>query len=193
MIYLILSFEEIEPDQHLKELKAILDSLVDSEVAQYQIKSDQSLEGFDFENEESYSTFFKLFSDYANPLWRERVCVDWDFARVPFRRSSERIDGLLKILRTGGAYSEQYTKDAAYKIEEKIRTEIQRDAPSILIFCIVKYKLSEDDDTVTGYIVQIKDLGHISSFFEQLAWDDLIFIINLRYNMMYVIAFTDTD
>lgn len=157
------------------------------------IKSNQSLEGPVFENEESYSTFFKLFSDYANPLWRERVCVDWDFAKVPFRRSIERIDGLLKILRTGGAYSEEYTKNEASKIEERFRTEIQRDAPSILIFCIAKYKLYEVDDTVTGYIVQIKDLGHISSFFEQLAWDDLIFIINPRYSMMYVIAFTDTD
>ncbi|MFX1518671.1 MAG: hypothetical protein ACFFCD_01930 [Promethearchaeota archaeon] len=167
---MILSFEKIEPDEHLKELKSTLDSLVVAEVAQYQIKSDQSLESFDFENEESYSTFFKLFSDYANPLWRERVYADWDFARVPFRRSNERIDGLLKILRTGGAYSEQYTKDVAYRFEKQFRTEIQRDAPSILIFCIAKDTLSEDDDTVTGYVVQIKNLGRLSSFFEQLSW-----------------------
>ena len=188
-------FNEMEPDDTLKELRHILKTLVDSELAQYEIETDLPLLDYPFQDSSKYNEFFQDLSDYANQQWSSRVNSDWDFSRVPFRKSSDKIDGLYKILRTGGAYSKNYQKEEALNIEEKIRRQLQKDTPNLFIFSVVSYEITIDKEgqDIKGFIVDLGNLGEISSFFEQLAWDDLIFIINPKYRTLYVIAFTDTD
>ncbi|MFX1605420.1 MAG: hypothetical protein ACFFDD_05885 [Promethearchaeota archaeon] len=189
------TFRDVEADDALKELRQILKTIVDTEVAQYIIETDLSLVDYPFNDPSKYSDFFHDLSDDANQQWASRVNSDWDFSKVPFRRSSDRIDGLYKILRTGGAYSENYPKGKALKIEDKIRRQFQKDSPNLLIFSIVNFEITDDMEgqDFKGFIIDLGNIGEISSFFEQLAWDDLIFIINPKYYILYVIAFTDTD
>jgi hypothetical protein len=188
-------FTEVEPDNTLNELYQILKALVDTEVAQYDIETDIPLTDYPFQDSSKFNEFFCDLSDYANQHWTSRVNNEWDFSKVPFRKSSDKIDGLYKILRTGGAYSENYQKREALDIEEKFRKQLQKDSSNLFIFSIVNYTISDDKEgqDIKGVIVDLGNIGEISSFFEQLAWDDLIFIINPKYKILYVIAFTDTD
>ena len=186
------SFKEVQPDEALSELLKTLRFLVVTEVAQYKIESDVSLFNYPFDEEQKYRAFFDAFSDYASPKWTSRVDGNWDFSKVPFRRSTEKMDGIYKILRTGGAQSETYNVSEALTIEETLRISFQKGAESLLIFAVPRYKLSSDKAD-TGYTVDMGNLGEISSFFEQLAWDELIFIINQKYKTLYVVACTDTD
>jgi len=195
MDQLNFTFREVEPDDALKELHQILKAIVDTELAQYDIESDLLLVDYPFEDPSKYNDFFSGLSEHANQKWATRVNNDWDFSKVPFRKSSDKIDGLYKILRTGGAYSENYHKSEALNIEEKIRRRFQKDSPDLLIFSIVDFEITEDKEgqDIKGSILDLGNIDEISSFFEQLAWDDLIFIINPKFHTLYVIAFTDTD
>jgi hypothetical protein len=189
---MVFSFHEIQPGDTLDELYNTLKSLVVVEVAQYKIQSDIPLTEYPFHEESAYHEFFESFSQYANPLWSSRLGVQWDFSRVPFRKSSSKLDGVYKILRTGGAQSETHLKDDALAIEERFRIKFQKGASSLLIFAVGHYKLSNDNGD-SGFVVSLGNLGEISPFFEQLGWDDLIFIINPKFKTLYVIACTDED
>jgi hypothetical protein len=191
----MFKFSECEPDNALKELYQILKGLVDTEVAQYNIETEIHLSDYPFNDRSKFNDFFYDLSEYANHLWALRVNNDWDFSKVPFRKSSGMIDGLYKILRTGGAYSENYSKNEALNIEEKIRRQFQKDSPDLLIFSVVDFEITDDKEgqDIKGFILDLGNIGEISSFFEQLAWDDLIFIINPKFQTLYVIVFTDTD
>ena len=80
-------------------------------------------------------------------------------------------------------------------MEQIHRKALQGDAATLFIFCYV----SEDtrgEDFSSGFgipeeMLEIRD--RISPWFEAVAWDDLMFIINPQSNMLYVIAYTDTD
>jgi hypothetical protein len=194
-----LTFTEEDPDETLEELSTIL-GFVEVEIAQYFVESDESLEDFDFGNPTEYRTFFSQFADYANPLWNSRMRGDWDFSKVPYRYPSDIIKGVYRILRTGGAYSGA-GKDAnalgkveALEVEGRLRAGFQKNANSLHIFCIVEF--THTNDAGSSFLVDMASydqLGDISQFFNRIAWDDLIFIINPQYNTLYVIAFTDTD
>jgi hypothetical protein len=192
---LIFKFFECEPDNALKELYQALKGLVDTEVAQYNIETEIHLSDYPFHDRSKFNDFFLDLSEHANHRWALRVNNDWDFSKVPFRESSDMIDGLYKILRTGGSYSENYSKSEAQNIEEKIRRQLQKDSPNLVIFSVVEFEITDDkeDQDIKGSILDLGNIGEISSFFEQLAWDDLLLIINPKYKTLYVIAFTDTD
>lgn len=107
--------------------------------------------------------------------------------------------GLFRILKTGSAYTsaegEPYTEEEAAIIEEKHRKALQRDADSLLIFCYVLDD-TRGEDVSSGFgipkeMLEIRD--RISPWFEAVAWDDLMFIINPKHNMLYIIAYTDSD
>jgi hypothetical protein len=187
------SFQEVQPDYALEELYKTLRSLVVTEIAQYEIESDYPLADYPFHEEEKYRVFFDAFSEYASPLWNTRVDGEWDFSKFPFRKSARIMDGIYKLLRTGGASSETHNSDEALTVEEILRIRFQKGAATLLIFAVGQYRLSENEND-TGFIAPGSgNLGEISSFFEQLAWDDLIFIINPKYRTLYVIACTDED
>ena len=192
---MIFKFIECEPDNALKELYQVLKGLVDTEVAQYNIETEMHLLEYPFYDQSKFNDFLLDLSEHANHQWALRVNNDWDFSKVPFRKSSHMIAGLYKILRTGGAYSENYSKSEALNIEEKIRRQFQKDSPDLLIFSVVDFEITDDEEgqDIKGSILDLGNIGEISSFFEQLAWDDLILIINPKYKILYVIAFTDTD
>ena len=183
------NFIETEPDDALSELNNFVGVLVGSIVMQYKIETNQQLNIQFFRNQDNYILFFKEFADYANSTWNEKFSGNWDFKEVPFRESSKKIDGVIKILRTGGPYSEVFEKNIAMILEEEFRKKFQKDSSELVIFCIADYKVSES----LSFTVDIHDLGKISTWFELIAWDDLIFIINPNYNTLYVIAFTDED
>ena len=185
-------FKEVQPDEALAELLKTLRFLVVTEVAQYKIESDVSLNEYPFHEEPKFAAFFDSFSEYASSKWTSRVDGNWDFSKVPFRKSTKKMDGIYKILRTGGAQSETYDVSEALTIEETLRIGFQKGADSLLIFAFARYKLS-DTKVDTGFTVDLGNLGETSSFFEQLAWDELIFIINPKYSTLYVVACTDTD
>ena len=194
-----LTFAEEDPDETLEELTSIL-GFIEVEVAQYFVESDEQLEYCDFEDPTEYKKFFTQFAEYANPLWSARTGTQWDFGRVPFRDSSSTISGVYRILRTGGAYSgagkDAYAveKTEAIEIEGQLRSGFQKNANSLHIFCIVEF--THTNDAGSSFLVDMtsyEQLGDISQFFNRIAWDDLIFIINPQYNTLYVIAFTDTD
>jgi hypothetical protein len=189
---MLLSFKEVTPDSALDELCSTLKSLVVIKVGQYRIDSDIPLSEYPFHDESKYHEFFEAFSQYANPLWSSRVGMNWDFSKIPFRKSSPMLDGVYKILRTGGARNETHHMDEALRIEETLRIAFQKGAPSLLIFAVAHYKLSNENSD-SGFVVSLGNLGEISPFFEQLGWDDLIFIINPKYKTLYVIACTDSD
>ncbi|MFW9768492.1 MAG: hypothetical protein ACFFEM_06695 [Candidatus Thorarchaeota archaeon] len=187
-----ITFKEIPPDDALEELYNTMKSLVVVEVAQYKIESDTPLVDYSFHEESKFREFFDSFSSYASPLWSSRISMPWDFSKVPFRKSSTKLDGVYKILRTGGAHSETTHKDDALTIEETLRVAFQKGAPTLLIFAVAHYKLSSENSD-SGFVVSLGNLGEISPFFEQLGWDDLMFVINPKYKTLYVIACTDTD
>lgn len=194
-----LTFTEEDPDDTLEELASIL-GFVEVEVAQYFVESDEPLEYFDFGNPLEYRKFFAEFAEYANPLWSSKTGVHWDFGKTPFRVSSPTMSGVYRILRTGGAYSggredaENFEKAEAIEIEGRLREEFLKNASRLVIICIVKFDYTNDGSG--GVLVDMDsygELGEISPFFNRVAWDDLIFIINPEYSTLYVIAFTDTD
>ncbi len=194
-----ISFTEEDPDETLEELSSIL-GFVEVEVAQYFVESDEPLEDFDFGDPTEYRKFFAQFAEYANQLWSSRTRTQWDFGKVPFRISNPTMSGVYRILRTGGAYSGA-GKDAnamgkvdAIEIEGRLRAGFQKDANSLHIFCVVEF--THTDDAGSSFLVDMESydqLGNVSQFFNRIAWDDLLFIINPEYSTLYVIAFTDTD
>jgi len=188
----MFTFQEVQPDHALDDLYNTLKSLVVVEVSQYKIESDTPLVDYPFHEEEKFREFFHSFSTYANPLWSSRLGITWDFSRVPFRLSTTKLDGVYKILRTGGAHSETHHSGEALQLEETLRIAFQKNAPSLFIFAVAHYKLSNDNGE-SGFVVSLGNLGEISPFFEQLGWDDLIFVINPKYKTLYVIACTDSD
>jgi hypothetical protein len=189
---MVLKFQEVQPGNTLDELYNTLKSLVVVEVAQYKIESDHPLTEYPFHEESKFHEFFESFSEYASPLWSARLGTHWDFSKVPFRKSSTTLDGVYKILRTGGAHSETHLKHEALAIVERFKIRFQKGATSLLIFEVAHYKLANDNGG-SGFVISLGNLGEVSSFFEQLGWDDLIFIINPKHNILYVIACTDSD
>ncbi|MHA2210283.1 MAG: hypothetical protein ACXABV_14055 [Candidatus Thorarchaeota archaeon] len=189
-----LKFTEVENDETLNELYSILD-FVEVEVAQYKIDASEPIMKYDFKDKKQYKKFFEQFAADANPLWRGRARGEWDFAKVPFREPSDTVKGVYRLLRTGGAYSETYERGKASEIEENLRKRFKKDSESLPVFCVVKTEFPEDDPS-GGFTVDMKAyevLGEISSFFNLIAWDDLIFIINPKYDTLYTIAYTDID
>ena len=189
-----LKFTEIENDETLNEIYSILD-FVEVEVAQYKIDTSEPLAKYDFKDPEQYKRFFEQFAEDANPLWKWRTRGEWDFTKVPYREPSDTIKGVYRLLRTGGAYSETYEKSKAMEIEQDLRNRFKKDSESLPVFCVVKSEYL-DDDSSGGFTVDMKSyevLGEISSFFNLVAWDDLIFIINPKYDTLYTIAYTDVD
>ncbi|MHA2135542.1 MAG: hypothetical protein ACW99J_16920 [Candidatus Thorarchaeota archaeon] len=191
-IRLLFTFSETDPSETLLEAQTILRAMVDVEVAQYKISSIESFDASLFKDRSNYASFFEQFGRYANQNWERRTGHKWDFARTQFSTLRERIDGLVRILRTGGAYSEGQGQDEALSIERDFRMRLQGDSHDLAIICVANYgfDIREID---TGYTVDLNDLGEVSSFFNQLAWDDLVYVINTTHMMMYVIAFTDED
>ena len=106
----------------------------------------------------------------------------------------ESIKGIYRILKTGGPHTNYFNDVETSKIDERYRKAFQKDTQTLFIFGFVKEEL-RGEDTSTGFIVPnyAPELGEISTFFELVAWDDLMFIINPKYNTLYVIAYTDTD
>jgi len=193
-----LTFIEEDPDDTLLELASII-GFVEVEIAQYYVESDGHLENYDFTNIEEYRHFFTDFAEYANPIWSSRTRVEWDFNKVPFRYSSDTIMGFYRILRTGGAYSGDGTnanaleKTEASAIEARLRAGFQQNANSLQIFCVVEFTHMNAGDSFLVDMDSYEQLGDISLFFNKIAWDDLIFIINPEYGTLYVIAYTDSD
>ncbi|MHA2003363.1 MAG: hypothetical protein ACXACG_16050 [Candidatus Thorarchaeota archaeon] len=189
-----LKFTEVDNDETLNELYSILD-FVEVEVAQYKIDASEPITKYDFKDPEKFKNFFEQFAADANPLWRGRARGEWDFAKVPYRESSATVKGVYRLLRTGGAYSETYEEGKASEIEEDLRKRFKKDSDSLPVFCVVESEYPDDDST-GGFTVDMKAyevLGEISSFFNLIAWDDLIFIINPKYETLYTIAYTDVD
>ncbi|MHA1934548.1 MAG: hypothetical protein ACW97A_04655 [Candidatus Thorarchaeota archaeon] len=187
-----LEFNEVESDEILEELNIIVGSLVETITAQYEFKFEGILKLDDFIDIKRYDSFYEQFALFANKMWMSKTGHNWDFSKVPFKSSSEKIDGLIKILRTGGAYSEEYDKAQSLEIEEGFRKRFQEDSAELGIYCIAEYNLSKSDES-RSFTADIKQLGEVSSWFHQIAWDDLIFIINFEKGFLYVIALTDED
>ncbi len=193
-----MSFEELEPDEFILALKNEI-LFVEVNIAQYHILSQTPLADYDFEKQDSYHAFFDAFAKYANSRWKEKTGDKWDFSKFPFRKSDEIIKGLFRILKTGGAYTsdegEPYTEEEATRIEQKHRKALQGDAESLTIFCYVLEDMHGEDVSsgfgVPDEMMEIRE--RISPYFECMAWDDLMFIINPKHQMLYVIAYTDTD
>ncbi len=189
---MLFKFTEELTDSILEELAKEL--VMGAVVAQYKIESDVSLDTYDFQDHEKYRSFFEQFAEYANERWTRNTTVDWDFSVFPFREPSDILRGLYRILKTGGAYSDGLGDNETTKIEEKYRKELQKDSNSLIIFCAVREDF-RDVDVSTGFGVSddMVELATISQFFEIVAWDGLMFVINPDYSTLYVIAFTDTD
>jgi len=191
-------FEELELDELVIDLKNDIHFVLVN-IAQYRVDSQSKLDSYEFHQQEKYRVFFTQFGEYANPRWKQQTGKDWDFGKFPFRKSDEVIKGLFRILKTGGAYTsaegEPYTEEEAARIEEKHRKALQGDADSLHIFCYVLDD-TRGEDVSSGFgvpseMLEIRD--RISPWFEAVAWDDLMFIINSKHNMLYVIAYTDSD
>lgn len=167
---------------------------VDVKVAQYRIDSEIPLDTYDFQDQEKFRLFFHQFSEYANERWKLATKTEWDFSGFPFRESSEIIKGLFRILKTGGPHGEDHSEDEATRTEERYRKGFQKGSNSLIIFCVVREDLrGEDVSSGFGVSEDILETKEISPFFEVVAWDDLIFIINPKTNTLYVIAYTATD
>ncbi|MGY5853097.1 MAG: hypothetical protein RTU92_05985 [Candidatus Thorarchaeota archaeon] len=188
----MLIFTEEITDDILDELVRKLE--VGAVVAQYKIESDISLDDYEFQDEENYREFFTQFAEYANERWKVKTSVDWDFNLFPFRESSNILCGLYRVLKTGSAYGHLFSDEEAAKVEEKYRKALQRDSQSLIIFCAVCEDF-RSEDVSRGFAIpdEMRELSTISSFFELVAWDGLMFVINPEFNKLYVIAFTDSD
>ena len=184
-----LNFKQIERDSVLESLASLLETLVMTKTSQYEVITDSPLTKEYFEDEENYTKFFKAFAEYANPHW-----VDiWDFSKVPFRKPSDKITGLISIIRSGGAYTPDKTLEESEQIEEEFRFRFKGIWPELIIFNMVEYDFSDRTTKSYGLGDDFFDLKRISPWFLQIAWDNLIFIINPSAALMYVIAFTDED
>ncbi len=185
-----LEFQKIEPDEAFKELLKLLESLVLVKSGQYIVESDTTLSREFFENEENYMAFFDAFAKFAHPIWK----ADWDFRKVPFRKPSDEIDGLVSILRSGGVYSKKRSFDEAVSLEKDLRKRFRGNSSDLLIYCVVDYIYS--NQKTRSYTVDMKssaELGRISSWFFHIGWDNLIFIVNPETKKLYVFAITDDD
>lgn len=190
-----MSFEFTEirtDDEILTDVFNTLRSLVLTIMGYYKISGHEQLSQSYFRNEDNYRAFFNEFARFANDFWSIETNFPWDFSSVPYKESSEQIDGLIKILRTGGAHSECYSIAETNEIEENFRTYLQSDSSQLLIFSIGEYRLSEDEDN-KSFSVGSRDVVNVSAWFFDLAWDDLMFIINPDTREMIVIAITDED
>ncbi|MDF1540023.1 MAG: hypothetical protein P1Q69_14090 [Candidatus Thorarchaeota archaeon] len=185
-----LEFKKIEPDETFQELVKILDGLVLVKSGQYLIESDISPNREFFENEENYRMFFDTFAEFVHPIWKS----DWDFRKFPFRKPSDEIDGLVSILRSGGAYSKKRSFEEAIALENDFKKRFRGQSSDLLVFCVVDYVYSNQE--TKSYAVNIKTLSElekISRWFFQIAWDNLICIVNPDTKNLYVVAFTDED
>ncbi|MGY5876988.1 MAG: hypothetical protein RTU30_14655 [Candidatus Thorarchaeota archaeon] len=189
---MMFDFTEEIADDILDELVRELE--VGVVVAQYKIESEISLDTYDFQDEGKYRLFFEYFAEYANERWKLKTNVDWDFSMFPFRESSDILSGLYRILKTGSAYGNLLGDEESARIEEKYRKGLQKDSNSLIIFCAVGEDFrGEDVGTGFGVPDDMLELATISSFFELVAWDGLMIVINPEFNRLYVIAFTDSD
>ena len=127
------TFTEVEKDSLLDDLEREID-FVGVMVAQYQIDSEIPLAKYDFRDKEMFSSFFKQLAEYANLGWKSKTNCDWNFSKFPYRDSSDTIKGLIRILKTGGAYTQDtgapYSDEEATRIEEKYRKGFQKDSES---------------------------------------------------------------
>lgn len=87
----------MEPNETLIELNKIVGAIVETIVIQSEIKTDLELTKQFFRDQKNFSLFFKEFANYANPTWNKDYSRNWDFSKVPFKESSERIEGLSKF------------------------------------------------------------------------------------------------
>ena len=185
-----LEFKQIDPNKTLESLIALLETLVMVKAAQYKFESEVLLNHEYFKNEENYKIFFEQFAQNANPLWQD----DWDFRNVPFKLLSEKISGLFSIVRSGGAYSKDQTFSEASQIEKEFSHRFRGSSSELVILSMVDYVYMNQEKKSYGVnMADLASLGKISPWFFQLAWDNLIFIINPDMRMMYVIAITDED
>ncbi len=185
-----LKFKQTNPDSALESLTGLLESILLVKTAQYEIESDINLDSNFFQDEKNYRTFFKIFSEYANPLWSEM----WDFSKVPIKKPSKRIEGLISIVRSGGAYSDGQSLSEAQQVEEEFRFRFKGISPELVILSVVSYEF--ENDKTRSFSMDMKDLRalkKISPWFLQVAWDNLIFILNPECHTLYVIAVTDED
>ena len=190
-------FTEVQKDDLFEELEQEL-GFVSRVLAQYHVNSEVSLETYDFQDKDKYRSFFEQFGESENDEWKIKTDCDWDFGKFPYRELSDSTRGLVRILKTGGAYSEK--NGAPYEDEEAVALEItylegfRKKASELYIFDVIVEDIrGEDVSSGFGVPEEMLELKHISSYFELLAWDDLIFIINPAYSTLYVIAYTDTD
>lgn len=189
-------FSQTEADDLVNDL---IDSLkevnVQNIVAHYKIETRQPLEEFNFNDKLKYAQFMIDFADYANSGWKAETNHDWDFSKVPYRTSSEKIHGLIKIFQSGGAYGSGVSRGKALELELGVRQNFQQNSDKILIFCIAEYKFAENSDK-KSFTVDMKtydSLKNISSWFSLVAWDDLLLIINPKSRDLFVVALTDED
>lgn len=185
-----LVFKQIEPDDTLQSLVKLLESLVLVKAGQYLIESDIIPNREFFENPENYKMFFDSFAEFASPIWKS----DWDFRKFPFRKPSEEIDGLVSILRSGGAYSKAQSFSEAIQIEKEFKHRFRGQSSDLVVLSVVDYVYSDQETKSYGVsMTALAGLQKISRWFFQIAWDNLIFIINPDSRNLYVIAFTDED
>ena len=190
------SFSQTEADHVVNDLIDSLSEInVQCIVAHYKIETNQPLEEFNFNDKSNYAHFMSEFADYANSGWKAETNRDWDFGKVPYRTSSEKIHGLIKIFQSGGAYGSGVSRGKALELELGVRQNFQQNSDKILIFCIAEYKFTEssDEKSFTVNMETYDSLKNISSWFSLVAWDDLMFVINPKSNDFYVIALTDED
>lgn len=190
------SFYQKEVDEIINELLETLREFnTDNIVVHYKIKNISPLDEFNFHDKMKFREFMADFASFANFQWKVETRCDWDFSKVPFRMSSEKIEGLIKIFQTGGAYSQGVGKKRALELEESIRHQFQQNSDNLYIFNIAKYDLDEGVGT-KSFSVDMNtydSLKGISKWFALIAWDDLMFIINPKSSDFYVIAITDED
>ncbi|MHA1928968.1 MAG: hypothetical protein ACTSV2_10385 [Candidatus Thorarchaeota archaeon] len=179
-------FTEVQKDDLFEELEQEL-GFVSRVLAQYHVNSEISLETYDFKDKDNYRSFFEQFGESENSEWKIKTDCDWDFGKFPYRESSDTTRGLVRILKTGGAYDEEngalHEDKEAIDLENTYLEGFRKKASELYIFDVIM-------EDIRGEILELK---HISLYFELLAWDDLIFIINPAYSTLYVIAYTDTD
>ena len=188
----MFKFTEALYDETLEELVREIPSGVVA--VKYLIESDTPIRTYDFEDQENYKSFFEQFATSANSQWKSKTNVEWDFSQFPFRESSDILRGLYRILKTGGVYTESLSDEEAARIEEKYRQRFQKDSQTLMIFCAVQEDF-QGEDVKSGFGVpdDMFELDKISVFFERIAWDGLMIVINPEYEALYVIAFTDSD
>jgi hypothetical protein len=188
----MFTFLEETPDDALMEISRELPTRV--HVAQYLIKCDTPLCQYEFQNEEKYSVFFSDFARYASSGWKDKTSVDWDFSKFPFREPVDTLRGVHRVLKTGGAYTQGIGEEEASRSEERLRRGLQKDSASLLIFCASNEDFrGEDVSNAFGVPEDLFELDKVSPWFEGIAWDGLMFILDPQHSVLNVIAYTDTD